>query len=87
LSPEYPFRTPRFVLQPRDGEAGVYNPILKDVESKLNTTYDNFFQCRDDSSNSILVNQLCHLQRRLEQSPRGLMRSSRGRDRHHIAVR
>ena len=87
LSPEYPFRTPRFVLQPRDGEAGVYNPILKDVESKLNTTYDNFVQCRDDTSNSILVNQLCHLQRRLEQSPRGLMRSSRGRDRHHIAVR
>lgn len=87
LSPEYPYRAPRFLLQPRDGSAETYDPCLKDVEAELNGSYDELVDYDDDSKGHLLSHQLCKLQTMLagfhdvKKEMPTFGRISRGRDR------
>ena len=87
LSPEYPYRAPRFLLQPRDGSAETYDPCLKDVEAELNGSYDELVDYDNDSKGHLLSHQLCKLQAMLamiystKNDKPAFVRTSRGRDR------
>lgn len=63
LSPDYPYRAPRFLLQPRDGSVDSYSPHLKIVEAKVNAHDDGFVGHFDhDSYKCVLTRQLRKLQ-------------------------
>ena len=61
VAPDYPFRAPRFLLQPRDGSAPTYDPKLKDVETELNAHYGDLVDYADDSKGHLLAHQLTKL--------------------------
>ena len=58
LSPEYPYRAPRFFLQSRDGSAEPHDPRLKHIEAELNARYDKFADHNDNPEGSLLEHQL-----------------------------
>mmetsp|Transcript_5900 Transcript_5900/g.18626 ORF Transcript_5900/g.18626 Transcript_5900/m.18626 type:complete len:525 (-) Transcript_5900:243-1817(-) len=62
LSPEYPHRAPRFLLQPRDGNLDTYSPYLKIAEATLNANYDGLAGHGDESHKYLLTHQLQELQ-------------------------
>ena len=88
LSPEYPFRAPRWLLQRRDGgDAAPHDPRLKDAERELNARYDDLVDFEDASRGHLLAHQLCRLANMLAVLGGGdgdgptFGRTHRGRDR------
>lgn len=60
LSPEYPHRAPRFLLQPRSRE-GMYLASLKDAEVEVNANYHTLVDYQHSECH-LLVHQLRNLQ-------------------------